>query len=203
MSKSPFDVNNQNRNTDYKIIAGLEKLSSVFRVLLWEQAKQFSLSPIQIQVLIFIQYHRADKATVSYLAKEFSVTKATISDAVKALEEKKMIKKNIDEADSRSYSIELTATGKKIVRATENFTAPFQEAITRTDATDKQLLWKIISQLIFQLNKMDLITVQRMCFTCRYYESAKGKHFCKLLKTELKMADIRIDCPEYEMSEEQ
>lgn len=54
MKKSAFDIHNQNTNTDSKIIASLERIAQAFRVLLWNESKEFSLSPIQIQVLIFL-----------------------------------------------------------------------------------------------------------------------------------------------------
>jgi len=88
---SVFNIIDQNINLDSKIVAGLERLSQVFRILLWEKAKEYSLSPIQIQLMIFIQHHSQDKTTISYLAQEFNFTKPTISDAVKVLEQKKLI----------------------------------------------------------------------------------------------------------------
>lgn len=66
---SIFNLNTQNENLDNKIVAGLERLSHVFKALLWEKAKEHSLSPIQIQLLIFIHNHTQEKTTVSYLAK--------------------------------------------------------------------------------------------------------------------------------------
>ncbi len=78
---SVFDPSEQNIDLDKKIVAGLERLSQVFRALLWDHAKAYNLSPIQIQLLIFIRYHRPEHNSVSYLAGEFSVTKPTISDA--------------------------------------------------------------------------------------------------------------------------
>ena len=90
---SVFNLQDQNSDLNSKIVAGLERLSQVFRILLWEKAKEQGLSPIQIQLLIFIQHHSADKATISYLAQEFNFTKPTISDAIKVLEEKNLLKK--------------------------------------------------------------------------------------------------------------
>ena len=139
---SVFNLDNQNANLDNKIVAGLERLSQVFRILLWEKAKEHSLSPIQIQLLIFIRHHSADKTTVSYLAQEFNFTKPTISDAVKILEQKKLIQKIIDKTDTRSYTINLTATGKKTVLETENFTNPLTEIISKANDPDKIVLWE-------------------------------------------------------------
>ena len=195
---SVFNLENQNTNLDNKIVAGLERLSQVFRVLLWEKAKEHSLSPIQIQLLIFIQHHSADKTTISYLAQEFNFTKPTISDAIKVLEQKKLIKKFADSNDTRSYTIQLTSIGKKVVMDTENFANPLTEIIAMTNEKDKNILWQNISNLIIQLNKLEVISVQRTCFNCKHYTIKNKNHFCNLLNQKLNTQDIRIDCEEFE-----
>lgn len=195
---SVFNLENQNANLDNKIVAGLERLSQVFRILLWNKAKEYSLSPIQIQLLIFIQHHSADKTTISYLAQEFNFTKPTISDAIKVLEQKKLIKKFIDSTDTRSYSIQLTTVGKKIVTETEDFANPFTTIIANASETDKLILWQNLSNLIIQLNKLEIISVQRTCFNCRHYTTKNKTHFCSLLNQKLETQDIRIDCGEFE-----
>lgn len=195
---SLFNLENQNSNLDNKIVAGLDRLSQVFRILLWNKAKEQSLSPIQIQLLIFINYHSADKTTISYLAQEFNFTKPTISDAIRVLEQKKLIKKLTDTTDTRSYTIQLTTSGKGIVAETEDFASPLTTIIARTTEADKKVLWQNISSLIIQLNKLEVISVQRTCFNCKHYTSKNKTHFCSLLNQKLETQDIRIDCGEFE-----
>ena len=65
--ESIFNLNNQNSNLDNKIVAGLDRISQVFKTLLWGKSKTYNLSPIQIQLLIFIEYHSEEKTTISYL----------------------------------------------------------------------------------------------------------------------------------------
>ena len=79
MEKSVFDTSFQQESVSNKIVVGLERISEVFRTLLWAEAKKSGVSPIQIQILIFIAYHKSSLCTVSYLAKELDVTKPTIS----------------------------------------------------------------------------------------------------------------------------
>ena len=196
---SVFNLKEQNTNLDSKIVAGLERLSQVFRVLLWEKAKQHGLSPIQIQLLIFIQHHSSDKSTISYLAQEFNVTKPTISDAIKVLEQKDMIKKLTDDVDTRSYSIQLTALGKKIVSDTEHFVNPITEIITGIKQPEKLVLWEMIATLITQLHQSDAINVQRTCHYCKHFSSTNKVPYCKLLEQKLIPQDVRIDCAEFEV----
>jgi DNA-binding MarR family transcriptional regulator len=197
---SVFNLINQNKNLNNKIVAGLERLSQVFRILLWEKAKEHNLSPIQIQLLIFIQYHTADKATVSYLAQEFNLTKPTISDAIKILEQKNLIRKITDTNDTRSFTIQLTASGKKIVSATEDFANPITEILKNANEADKLVLWENISNLISLLNKQEIISVQRTCCNCSNYTMKNEKPYCNLLNQKLQSKDIRIDCEEFELA---
>jgi len=92
MNKSIFDPQNQEGDLSGKIVIGLERISEVIKVLLWEKAKDLCLSPIQI--LIFVAYHKSAYCNVSHLAKEFNITKATISDAIKTLLKKELILKD-------------------------------------------------------------------------------------------------------------
>lgn len=197
---SVFNLEKQNTDLNSKIVAGLERLSQVFRILLWEKAKEFGLSPIQIQLLIFIQHHSSNKATISYLAQEFNFTKPTISDAIKVLEEKKLVKKKAHNTDTRSYTIQLTATGTKIVLETENFANPLTKIVSQSGITDKIILWQNISNLIVQLNKLEIISVQRTCYNCKHFAIKKKNHFCTLLDQRLLTQNIRIDCEEFEMT---
>ncbi|WP_204332902.1 MarR family winged helix-turn-helix transcriptional regulator, partial [Klebsiella pneumoniae] len=76
------------------------------------------MNPTQVQVLIFLLYHDKEKRKVSYLAAEFNMTKATISDTIKSLEQKDLIEKEYEETDTRSYTIHLTKKGKTIAGKT-------------------------------------------------------------------------------------
>jgi DNA-binding MarR family transcriptional regulator len=197
---SVFNLDNQNANLDKKIMAGLERLSQVFKILLWEKAKEQGLSPIQLQLLIFIHHHSQEKSTVSYLAQEFNLTKPTISDAIKVLEEKKIIKKVPDSIDTRSYTIQLMASGRKVVAETENFVDPITKLISSTPEADKSVLWESIASLIKKLNELDIISVQRTCYACKHYEQKGKVSFCNLLNQRLQTNDIRIDCPEFDLA---
>ena len=138
MKKSDFNLKHQNQSTESKIVASLERISQAFRVLLWQESKEFSLSPIQVQVLIFLLYHIDEKRKVSYLADEFNMTKATISDTVKTLEQKKLITKEYETQDSRSYIINLTAKGKDVASQTSFFTKKIRTPIDKLQKSDKE-----------------------------------------------------------------
>ncbi|WP_343694481.1 MarR family winged helix-turn-helix transcriptional regulator [Flavobacterium sp.] len=195
--KNIFDLETQNNNLDGKITAGFERLSQVFRVLLWEKAKKYDLSPIQIQLLIFIKHHTKNRATVSYMAKEFNLTKATISDTIKILEQKKYISKTVNTADSRSYTMELTTKGLEMVLLIEDFTDPLFDLISVKSQNEKTILWNTVSSLIQQLHDLHVINVQSTCHNCGYFVQQNGNNHCKLLAVKLENSDIRLDCQDH------
>ena len=201
MDKSDFDLAHQNQSTESKIVASLERIAQAFRVLLWQESKEHSLTPIQVQVLIFLLHHSNEKRKVSYLADEFNMTKATISDTIKTLEQKKLISKAEEQRDTRSFIINLTKKGKDIAVKTSFFTNEIRKPINKLHQDEKEDLLLSLLNIIRHLNKSEVITIQRMCMSCAYYQSSdKGqKHFCKLLNQDLRPTDLRIDCPEHEL----
>jgi DNA-binding MarR family transcriptional regulator len=198
MEKSVFDTNFQQESVSNKIVVGLERISEVFRTLLWTEAKKSGVSPIQIQILIFVAYHKSALCTVSYLAKEFDVTKPTISDAVKALEKKKLILKDYSGADSRSFIIVLSEKGRELVSVTENYANPLKKQFDTFDTDQLETVYEAIVKLIHNLNKAGIISVQRTCFSCRFHSKKDGGDYCEYLQKPLKTNAIRVDCPEFE-----
>lgn len=197
--KSAFDLNHQNASVESRIVASLERISQTFRVLLWDESKEHGLSPIQVQILIFLMYHSNEKRKVSYLASEFNMTKATISESVKTLEQKELIEKVSEVHDTRSYIINLTPRGKLIAEKASFFTRQLQIPIDELDDAGKETMLSGLIDIIKHLNSVGLISIQRMCYTCQFFKegSIAEPHYCSLLKQNLAQTQLRIDCEEH------
>ena len=198
MSHSPFDLKNQQLSTDGKIVVALERISEAFKVLLWNESKATDLSPIQIQMLIFLRFHPQEMAKVSYLAKEFNLTKATVSDSVKTLIRKSLIEKVYDQADSRSFTMRLTQSGNDIAERSANFADAIESPVSNLSQRDKDKLLSSLLNIIGDLRNENVIALQRMCFTCSHYSTSDKRHYCNLLNTELSNVHLRIDCQDHE-----
>jgi hypothetical protein len=140
---------------------------------------------------------------VSFLAKEFNMAKAAISDTIKTLEQKQLIKKEYEQNDTRSYIIHLTKKGKDTAKQTLLFAKQIQVPIDKLHATNRENLLLSLLYIIHHLNKTGIITVQRMCFTCQFYNANKNKqaHFCGLLNIAFAYSGLRIDCTEHNQKE--
>ena len=198
MKKSNFNPEQQQKDISSKIVAGMERVSEVFKILLWEKAKLVGLSPIQIQILIFIAFHKRNLCNVSHLAKEFNVTKPTVSDAIRILDKKGLIIKDFSSSDSRSYSISLSNLGSDIVSQTYDFSSPLKTQVDSFSKSELEGLFSTLSQLIHKLNRNGILNVQRTCYGCKFYQKNNENDYCNLLQKELLSREIRLDCPEYE-----
>ncbi len=185
------------QQVNQKITQALERISKAFRVLLWEESKTYKISPIQIQILIFCLNHDQEMLKVSFFAKEFDLTKATISDSVKVLVNKELLEKNPDTYDSRSYTVKLTQKGKEIALKTSGFTMALNQSVDRLKTEDKGAFLENLLGIINHLNQTSVISIQRMCLTCYHYSKQGNSHYCGLLNKALKQEDLQVDCPEH------
>lgn len=176
----------------------MERVSEAFRVLLWEETKKSGLSPTQIQLLIFLLHHPNHTTTPSYLAKEFNMTKATITDSLKMLLKKELISKSPALSDARSYSIKLTIRGKSISESATQFSNQMLNSLSGLSESVKEQMLQGLLQMISQLNECSVISLQRMCKNCRFLENKDNGHYCSFLKKPLAPTELRIDCPEFE-----
>ncbi|MCS6905230.1 MAG: MarR family transcriptional regulator [Bacteroidia bacterium] len=199
MEFSDFDLNYQNTNIESKIVAALERIAEVFRVILWGASKKSKLSPIQIQILVFLLFHSNNQKKVSYLAQEFNMTKATISEALKKLEEKNLVYREPSIEDARSFVVNLTSTGKKIAQEMSLFTQQINEVVNKLSKQEKENLLLTLLKIIKSLNELGVISIQRMCMNCIHYEFMPNSntHFCHLLNHELATHELRIECPDF------
>lgn len=184
-----------------KIIYGLERISDALKALLWEKAKLFGISPIQIQLLLFIANHKVELCNVTHLALEFNVTKPTVSDAIRVLINKKYLTKDHSNADSRRYNLLITKEGEGLIGEISTYALPLQEALSGSKEEQLENLYSSITVLIDGLNKSGIIQVQRSCNSCRFYDKQNQKHFCNFLNQPLAETDIRLDCPEHELTQ--
>jgi DNA-binding MarR family transcriptional regulator len=200
--KASFDPEQQIGRIESKIVVALERLFEAFRVLLWQEGKRHGLSPIQIQVLLFLYYHSSDKSRISYLADEFNMTKATMSDSVRILFQKGLVEKQLDQSDARSHLMHLTEAGRRIAIDTEHYASIMEESLAGLSPLLQQSMMEGLLELIAGLSRSGVITAQRMCTSCRYYSRRSGKVFCSLLQQELSSIEIRLDCPEHSPNED-
>jgi DNA-binding MarR family transcriptional regulator len=150
MAKTVFERADQPKDLNAQLVLSLEKMGRVIESFLWQQAKEHELSPLQIRSLLAIQYQK-EGMNASQLAKQFNLSKATVSVALRPLEEKKMLTKRTSEKDSRSSSLHLTDWGKQIAHIAGFYLEPLHQVITPISNAEKEIMLRNITGIIGKL----------------------------------------------------
>ena len=200
---SVFDLSAQHSDVDSKIVAALERLGQAFRILLREKAQEYGLSPIQAQFLVYLLYHDVELRRVSQLAREFGLTQATVSDAVDSLEAKGLVGREHWPEDGRVITLRLSPEGELAATELSTWADTVKEHLDLSSPQEKEVVMRFLMRLIGSLQRSGVITVARMCVTCRFFQrdahqGTGSPHHCRLLDVPLGTPDLRLDCPEYE-----
>jgi len=76
----------------------------------------YGLTPIQFSVLYFIDITKGDLSSAQ-LSRRFSMTPQSMNELVQVLQQKKLLKKNVDPSHRRILRISLTPKGKQLLEA--------------------------------------------------------------------------------------
>jgi len=189
-----------------KIIAALDRLTRVFQIILREKAKEKKLSPIQIQSLIYLLTHREEQCRVSYLAKEFDLKPATMSEVIKTLIRKGLVSKEMYKFDKRGSLLKLTKKGRQVATSLINWQEVIKRKIEDFPFEEKERVLLFLMELIVKMQEEGIISIARMCICCRNFRrnafpSTERPHLCELTGRRLRASDLKFDCLSYQVVE--
>ncbi len=187
---------------DGKVLAALERVAQSFRVLQWQEAREHRLTPLQLQLLVRLLAHR-EGLYASQLARTLGVTRATASEAVTALLAKGLVERRAATGDRRRLLLSLTQRGREVAMRAAAWGEAARAALQQVPAPERAALLLFLMRLIAELQRAGVVTVARMCITCRFFrpDVAPGTaqpHYCALLEQPLAVESLRVDCPEHQ-----
>jgi DNA-binding MarR family transcriptional regulator len=200
---SPKDQQNINR----KIAVGFDRISQVYKSLVWQESKTRGLSPIQIQFLTFLLFSQDEPITIGFLASYFALTSATVSDAVTALEAKGLVARERKQQDKRTVFVSLTKQGKAVAKKISGWANLVEGKVADLPNDQKAIVLDALLRLAKAFQDEGVVSRTRMCLSCRFFsenpntEDGKDKsemNYCSLFDRSLTKADLRIDCPEHQ-----
>src|SRR5829696_1096219 len=198
-----FEPSSQHGDVDKKVVAALERLSQAFKVLLQGEAQRQNLSPIQARFLVHLLHHGDELGRMGRLAAEFGLSRATVSDAVGTLEAKGLVRREPWPRDGRMATLRLTPEGEEVAVGLSGWADIVKEQLESFAPGEKEAVMRFLMRLISALQGAGVITVARMCVSCRFFRPdahprSASPHYCALLDLPLSGADLRTDCPEHE-----
>ena len=184
-----------------QIAAGLGQLASFLRMSAWREAEPLGLTPTQTACISRLTGRGPVRVTM--LAKLLNVTQATASDAIAALERKKLVERRPDPTDGRATSVHLTAVGAQTARQTSRPPAALAQAVGALEPDERASLRRALSKTILSLQRQGAIEPQRLCLSCRFFRpyvhsDAETPHHCAFVDAAFGDASLRLDCDDHE-----
>jgi DNA-binding MarR family transcriptional regulator len=197
-ARAPDDV-------DGKLAGALERIGQALRLVLGERARAEGLTSTQAQLLLRLATAPPPRRQVGALAAEFDLTQATVSDAAAALRRKRLVRFGERPADRRGRPLELTADGSRTAGRLADWKHPLAAALAEAPRERREATLALLLDVIAALQRAGVVTVARMCTTCRYFRpgmhpGTAAPHHCALLDAPLPESELRVDCREHELA---
>jgi DNA-binding MarR family transcriptional regulator len=181
-------------NNDAKHIAAL--LERIGRLVSTE-AHVEGLLPVQWEALRYLDKANRFSKTAAAVTAYLGITKGTVSQTLKTLENKGLLKKRVDGKDRRINHLSLTAKGRRLLGRD-----PLDTTIVAVndlgDAAQRTLGKGLQTLLSVRLAAQDRKPFGQ-CRDCRYFarQHTEGNpHYCQLLQEKLAESDSLAICHE-------
>ena len=175
----------------------LERLNNLLRMEVRAFGLKYGLQPVRIEELVYLtrcnRYSDTPQAVTEYLG----LTKGTVSQSLKVLEQKGFLRKQQDKEDKRITHLAVTAKGRKLVE--QAFPAKSLEAaLAKTSSIQGNKLEETLRLLLREMQHLHDRKTFAACHTCRFNEQHEKGYVCGLTKEALSGRDIQLICREHE-----
>ncbi|MGE3152633.1 MAG: MarR family winged helix-turn-helix transcriptional regulator [Nitrospiraceae bacterium] len=184
-----------------RIANGLAKIALAIKSRAWREGGNQWLPPLQAQTLRLLLKRVGHDTPVSLIAQDLAVTMPTVSEMLRVLMSKGMIKRVQSKDDHRVFNIELTAKGRREAARLSEW--PYLLAATRDLSQAEQVgLLRATIKVIRALQEQGEISTARMCITCQYFrphahQDGANPHHCDYVDAAFGDHLLRVDCAEH------
>lgn len=189
--------------TALTLVDVLNKILDVKRALLWKLAEKHRLTPLQIQILQYIQKCAShSRVNAHQVARELYVTRATMSVALKALEKKRLIRKISASDDKRTQYLSLAGKSEDILREIQHFEGRLASYASKFSEKSIGSATALLVQLLAFMQDGGMVDHVTMCVTCGNCRLvSKNTYRCELTGRKFSFDAIKIGCCTYQNKE--
>jgi len=176
----------------------LERIGGLLRAESRALLAEYSLPPVQFEALQYLslcnRYSDSPKGVTEYLGQ----TKGTVSQSLKALQNKGYIVKKPDEADGRVVHLSVTDKAQKLLTKLGQLPV-LSQFCQHKGKTEVAELESNLRDLLHELQQINHRRSFGQCKTCAHHIRNKdGAYTCGLTKESLSENDIELICLEHE-----
>ena len=171
----------------------IERIASLFRAGLRDVANAHGIKLVQLETLTYLSMANRYSDTPIAVAEYLGVTKGTVSQTIKALEDRDLLEKVRDEVDGRLVHCRLTPSAREIVK--QAYPAPMLDGLPKDLTDDAALSLRRVLRTLQQANAMRTFG---QCRTCQLFEPRARGGRCGLTHETLSVTDSTLLCREHQ-----
>lgn len=174
----------------------IERLANLLRQEVRVAGQSLGLQPVQQEALYYLSICNKYSDTTLAVTEYLGLTKGTVSQSLKILENKSLITRNKDESDKRITHLNVTALGKQFLADT----CPpkkFKEAINQLSSNSQDQTATLMTDLLKNYQQTTGRTTFRVCNGCKYNQKTPSGILCGLTKEALRLDETQQICREY------
>lgn len=181
----------------------LYRISQAINHVFRERATAHKLSTTQIQTLLFLRYARPGVRTIGGLVQRLTMTYATASGVVDALESKQLVERQPLPEDQRIVTLHLTDKGVREAEALENMLNEVESAIAELSEAEQQAFIRAARTIVRRLQRAGHVQVYEMCWNCQFFrkdahpDDPSGPHHCAFMDAPLPEPNTYLECPDF------
>lgn len=179
--------------TERRILSLMERVGR----LLQGDGHAAGLQPVQWEVLRYLDRANRFSRTPADVTAYLGITKGTVSQTLKALEGKGLVRKRVSRADRRSRELELTGRGRRLL--TSDPVRERQQTIGQLTENERAVLSSALSDFLAQELARQGQRPFGVCRDCVYHrrDAEDGApHYCALLEVPLSDDEAALICAE-------
>lgn len=170
----------------------LGRISSLFRTQMRATATQHDLKLVQLEALVYLAVANRYSDTTGAVGEYLGVTKGTVSQTLRALEQRGLLTKVADAADGRVSHCHLTSAGRAIADAAHP--AAF---LSGGNAVEDEETLAAALRVLRTLQRGPAFRTFGRCDTCKHYDDAPSGTRCGLTGEALSAEDSGKICREH------
>lgn len=187
-------------STDIREVHDLiERLGNLVRADVRAVCNESGVRPVQLEVLRFLTQCNRYSDTPQAVTEFLGLTKGTVSQTIKVLEQKDLLSKQDDVTDKRLVHLKPTPKGRRLVERT----VPAKSLVSglqQLAGPKSKAVEKVLRDLLQTIQKANGYKTFAPCHSCRFNLRRDGRYFCGLTQEPLKDREVVLICREHQYS---
>ena len=175
----------------------LERLGNLLRAEARAVGSEYSLQPVQLEALSFLTRCNRYSDTPQAVTEFLGLTKGTVSQSLKVLEQKGLLRKRGDKKDKRLVHLKPTAKGLRLIECSVPASVLVKGFETLSQAKGS-LIVDALRQLLRTVQQANGLKTFAPCHSCRFNQQQSNGFICGLTQEPLAEQDTLLLCREHE-----